>query len=343
MTVLTNKNGLPQPLVDALKADKFKVQGDISVSALIDAPQINILKKKHSWDMEQDVSESLWMLMSQAVNTILDKAHVKDKRKQAFLTVIETIKDESVRFNPTDKEGLHKLANTLLTLMVKFFPETESRYVWENTLHYEYKNKTIYGTFNLYDKVEKRLHEYKVCSVYAYMYPESRRKWTAHNNVVAFMLRNAGFEVNSIDVVAIFKDWSASKLEFSKGDYPTAQFMIIPQQVVDHFKMEKYIHAKMDRHIDALEGRVPECNGEDKWSVNDEWVVRKPGMRNALRKFNKEEEAKEFIRDNKHKYEQELFIQIRPGESKRCATYCPVRDFCPQKIKDDALKEKLEK
>lgn len=341
MTVLTNRNGLPQPLVDALKADKFKVQGDFSVGALIDAPQINVLKKAHSWDLEQDVSESLWMLLGQAVNTILDKAHVKDKRKQAFFTVIETIKDESVKYSPTDKEALQALVSKLLSLMVKFFPETESRYVWENTLHYEYNGKTIYGTFNLYDKIDKRLIEYKVCSVYTYMYPESREKWIAHNNVLAFMLRKADFEVNSIEVVAIFKDWSVSKLGFSKGDYPTEQFMIIPQPVVAHDKMERYIHGKMDQHIAALNGNVPECNGKDKWSVNDEWVVRKPGMKNALRKFNKEEEAKDFITNNQHQYEQALFIQIRPGESKRCATYCPVKDFCQQKVREDKVREEL--
>lgn len=343
MGLMTNKNGLPQPVVDAIKHDTYKVGGDISVTTLIDAPQIRILKKKHGHELESDVSEYLWALMGTAVHHVLERAHIKDTRKQAFMTVLETLKEESRNYSDDDKQRLQQLSDMLIKLMVKFFPEVESRYIWEFTLQYEFGGKILYGTFDIYDKIDKILFDYKVCSVFAYMYPESRKKWAAQTNTYAFMLREQGFEVKDIRIVAIFRDWSASKSEFAKGDYPQQQFMTLPIEVVDHEKMRRYIHNRMELHIEAEKGNIPDCNGNERWATSSEFAISKPGLKKALRVFDKEEDAKEYITKNQAKYDVPLKILNRPGESKRCASYCPVRDFCPQKAAMDKENEKLAK
>lgn len=336
MAFLTNKNGLPQPIVDALKYDTYKVHGNISVTTLIDAPQIRILKYKHRHEISEDVSDMLWALMGTVVHSILERSHIKDSRKRAFLTVIETIKDEMPKFSENDQQALQELANKLIKLMMKFFPELEERYMWETALIYDYKGKLLYGTFDLYDKVEKCLYDYKVCSVYAYMYPESRKKWGAQTNTYAFMLRETlKLEVNEIRIVAIFRDWSASKKEFAKGDYPANQFMTLPIVVVDHEKMRKYIHGRLDLHAEADNGNIPECSGTERWATASEFHVRRKGLKRSVRKFVTEVEAKEFIKDNQHKHPTPLKIEENIGESKRCESYCPVKEFCPQKAAMD--------
>jgi hypothetical protein len=341
MGTLTNKNGLPQPVVDAIKHDSYKFSGTISTTQLIDAPQIRILKKKHGHELDSDVSEYLWALMGTAVHHVLERAHIKDSRKQAFLTVIDVIKEKSLDYTGDDQKALRSLADKLIKLMVQFFPELESRYIWETTLHFEYGGQILSGTFDIYDKVEKCLYDYKVCSVFAYTYPESRKKWAAQTNTYAYMLREAGEEVNEIRIVAIFRDWSASKLEFAKSDYPPQQFMTLPIPVVEHHKMEKYIKGRIDLHIAAENGNVPECSGVERWASASEFAIKKPGLKKALRKFPTEVEAATFIRENQHKHAVPLAIDVRPGESKRCENYCPVRDFCPQKKRMDKEHEEM--
>lgn len=333
MAIVTNKNGLPQPIVDAIGYDTYRIGGDISTTTLIDAPQIRVLKMQHSREIETDASEMLFALMGTAIHHILERAHIKDYRKAAFLTVIETLKDESKDYSQKDQEALQGLINTLVKLMVKFFPELETRYMWEMTLQYEYRGKVLYGTFDLYDKIDKILFDYKVCSVYAYAYPESRKKWAAQTNTYAFLLRESkhAYEVKEIYVVAIFRDWSSSKSKFDKGDYPPQQVVTLPMEIVKHETMRKYIHGRMDLHINAELGEVPDCTGAERWARSSVYSVKSPILKKAIRNFDKERDAMDFIEQNRHRYEVPLSIFLRPGESKRCESYCAVRDFCSQK------------
>ncbi len=341
---LTNTDNLPQIVVDALKYDTYKVAGWIGTTTLIDAPQIRWLKKIHSSEIEQDASEMLFALLGTAMHHILERAHINDYRKRAFVTVIETLKAESGRFNLEAQEKIKALCDQLFKMMEFLFPEISGKYIWEWSLQYEYRGKLLYGTFDVFDKIEKTLFDYKLCSVWAYAYPESRRKWNAQTNVYAFMLRETGYEVNNIYIVALFRDWSASKVEFSKLDYPKKQLMTIPIPVQDQEKVRQYIHAKMDMHIEAEESGAPkECTGVDMWATANEYAVMKPKLKRAIKKFPTEDMANAFIGSEKHKYADPIYVQIRPGERKRCAMYCPVSDFCPQKTRMDKEEEELNK
>ncbi len=336
---MTNLKGLPQPLVDAIAYDTYKVHGDLSCTSMIDSPQVRVLKKRFSREIETDVSEQLWAIMGTMVHSILERSHIKDVKKQAFLTVIESIKEESVKYNEADQRSLQLLIDNIIKLMVKMFPEIDGRYIYETALVYEYGGLILYGTFDLYDKWENHLYDYKVCSVYAYLYPESRRKWTAQTNTYAFLLRNKGYKIDKISIVAIFRDWSAAK-KITNPDYPSEQFMTIPIVVVDHLKMEKWVNARIELHIKAEQGEVPPCSGEDMWRSANEYVAKTPGIKKAIRKFPNEEACDDWIKINKVSYEKGLSKFIRVGEAKRCESYCPVRAFCPQKAKDDADREK---
>lgn len=75
MSKLTNKLDLPQSLVDAVKNDSYsKGDADISVTELQDPPLMRQLKKKHSEEIEEDVSDRIWSLLGQVVHGILERA-----------------------------------------------------------------------------------------------------------------------------------------------------------------------------------------------------------------------------------------------------------------------------
>lgn len=321
----------------ALEYDTYKIGGDISCTTLIDAPQIRVLKKKYSSDIVTDASEMLWALMGTAMHHILERSHITDKRKDAFLTVIDTIRKESSRFGDNDQKKLKELSDKIMQLAGVFFPEMKNRYIWEMTMHFEYNGMVLYGTFDLYDLEEETLYDYKVCSVWAFK-PESQLKWNAQTNVYAFMLREAGYVVNQIKIVAIFRDWQASKAEFAGADYPKHQMLTIPIPVIDQEKMRTYIQMRMDLHIKAEQGEVPDCTDKERWATPNSFAVKKKGIKKALRVFTSQQRgsADEYVKQNNAKNAGLLFIENRIGESKRCDSYCPVRDFCPQKKKLDA-------
>ena len=337
----TNKYNMPDTLADAIKADPYRGGGDISTTTLIDAPQIRILKKRHMGELEADVTDMLWALMGTAVHAILERANIKDARKQAFLTVIDTIKQESKVYTGKDKDALNDLAKRLIQLMDAFFPEIKGRYIFEDRLSFHYRGKELTGQFDLYDTIDKILYDYKLCGVFAYIFPESRKKWAAQLNIYAVMLRDKGYEVKGMKIVAIFRDWSKAKM-FTNRDYPKQQFMTIDIPVQDDEKMRKYIMKKMDLHFDAEEtGIIPECTGEERWASSNTFAVLAKGKVRALRVLDTEGTAQKYILENAHKHKTPLTIEARVGESKRCESYCVVKGFCPQYAK--MPKPKVEK
>ena len=71
---ITNKHGLPQALVNAVQNDPYDGGvADISVTRLIQPPQIGYLAR--GVELEEDVSERIWVLLGQAVHTILERAY----------------------------------------------------------------------------------------------------------------------------------------------------------------------------------------------------------------------------------------------------------------------------
>lgn len=73
--MITNKLGLPAPIVRAVENDPYTSGGsDISATALIDSPKIVALKKQHAGELVEDAADRIWSLIGQATHTILERA-----------------------------------------------------------------------------------------------------------------------------------------------------------------------------------------------------------------------------------------------------------------------------
>jgi hypothetical protein len=72
--MITNRHGLPAPLVNAIRNDPYsRGRSDISVTQLIQPPQPRKLLKGR--DVEEDAADCIWRLLGQAVHTILERAY----------------------------------------------------------------------------------------------------------------------------------------------------------------------------------------------------------------------------------------------------------------------------
>ncbi|HHT9135856.1 MAG TPA: hypothetical protein ACFYEK_01285 [Candidatus Wunengus sp. YC60] len=322
MRKITNKNNLPDTIVKAVTYDTHHtVPGAVSVSALIDSPRIRMLKKK--FDYEEDVSDMLYALLGTAVHHVIERANISSIRQRAFTLVQETLADEA---DPTSKNAgkwLEKKQNELF--------QEDSEWITEQTLSMEIDGYLICGTFDAYHKPTKTLYDYKMCSTYAWTNDKSRAKWRQQTNIYATLLEDAGYPVEKIIVVALFRDWNSHGYGKSK-DYPKSQLCEMELELRKPEKRMEFIKGRVKAHRDAETSEVlPLCTGTERWADADAWAVKEKGKVKALKLAESEKEAQGWIQESRFKNSnKEYEIEFRPGTSTRCEKYCPVAVHCEQ-------------
>lgn len=85
--MLTNKMHLPQQFVDAVTTDYTPTPKRFSATTLLKGTREILLQRRHHDEIEQDVSEMVWLLFGTAVHTILERAKETDTQlKETFIS-----------------------------------------------------------------------------------------------------------------------------------------------------------------------------------------------------------------------------------------------------------------
>ena len=72
----TNQHNVPEEIIRAVHNDSYtRGNSIISVTGLLQPPQIRLLTEKNYEDMTVDVSDEIWKLLGQSVHTILERAN----------------------------------------------------------------------------------------------------------------------------------------------------------------------------------------------------------------------------------------------------------------------------
>lgn len=75
---ITNRHNLPDTFLSFARKDNYsKGKSDISVTTLIDAPRVNILRQQESDKIEVDAVDMIWPLLGTAVHHMLETADPK--------------------------------------------------------------------------------------------------------------------------------------------------------------------------------------------------------------------------------------------------------------------------
>jgi len=82
---ITNKFGVPETLVSLASREYYsKGKSDYSVTEIISPPRIQVLRRKHKAEMEQDVSDMLWSLLGSALHVVAERGqtegHITEER-----------------------------------------------------------------------------------------------------------------------------------------------------------------------------------------------------------------------------------------------------------------------
>lgn len=180
----------------------------------------------------------------------------------------------------------------------------------------------VSGTFDLFDKKNNVITDYKTTSSYKIKKGEFD-EWEKQLNTYAYMLyKNKGIVVEKLQVGAIITDWSETKAEKDE-EYPQAPVIMIDIPLWNMDNVEKYLKEVVGNilYSETLsDEELPGC--EDKWEKPVVYKVIKKGATRG-KNFDTLKEAEEY-RKGREEYE----IIKEGGEWLRCDRYCAVKDFC---------------
>lgn len=204
--------------------------------------------------------------------------------------------------------------------------------IQEERLSINVHGRTITGKADLYHGENKEIRDYKVTSVWSYIYGD-KPEWESQLNIYAYLFRDAGFEVERLAVDAILRDWMASKR--GNEGYPPIPFVSIklPLWFVDtqrNFIDNAVFWLKLHEKDDDID--LPLCTSEQRWARPDTFAIMKNQNKRSTKNFDNAQDAQahaEMLRekDSKNKY----VVEHRQGDQwVRCREYCNVNEFCNQ-------------
>lgn len=192
--------------------------------------------------------------------------------------------------------------------------------VVEERLFAEVDGWVVSGQFDRYLPGFDVIQDWKVTTVYKAQ--SDPGDWERQLNVLAWLARKNGMPVRGLQICAIMRDWAKSR-SLNDGGYPASNVMVIDIPLWPDAVAEEYIRERVQLHQQARDGNPEPCTDEERWYTGDSWAIKKPNAKRAFRVFSTEQEAKDNLTDD-------MVIEHRPGEYKRCQQYCEAAPFCAQ-------------
>ncbi len=195
----------------------------------------------------------------------------------------------------------------------------------EKRLYLEINDWTLTGQTDLYETGNKTISDFKVTSVFSFLLG-GKSEWEAQINLNAMLWRSYGYEVKKGQIVAILRDWQASKAEFDK-EYPQCAVHIVDIPLWDNEECLAYAAERIKLHQAAAampDDHIPCCDPKERWAKPDTFAIKKDGNKRAAKVCETLEEAENLLPTYGPKHS----IEKRSGGDMRCERYCSVAPFC---------------
>jgi len=193
----------------------------------------------------------------------------------------------------------------------------------EERLKVEVLGWTLSGQPDLLDK-DMTLWDFKLTSVWSLMLG-GKTDWAKQLQMYAWLYNKHGFQVKALKNLLVFRDYSQSE-KLRMKDYPETEAEVLEYELLPALEVEGFIEERVRLHQDTEkmpDDLLPGCTPEERWEKPTTWAAMKPGGKRAVRVFESEAEANEYIKNNPA-----LEIIMRPGQCIRCERYCKVNKWC---------------
>lgn len=229
--------------------------------------------------------------------------------------------------------GVHSMFEENLKLKSIMDP----RYDIERTITDKIADRVVSGRFDaLWDG--KHLYDFKTCKTWKKVFDPDMVEWHQQLNIYAHMLRNRGLDIQTINIIAIYMDWSKT-MSLRNAAYPQTPVVeyrlncwpddVAKAYLLERLNLMKSCEETSDEHL-------PECTQEERWMRHDNGnpcvyaLITKEGSTRALKVCATEQEAREFASTSKSIVPGVSWIEVRYAQAKRCEDYCAVNSFCTQ-------------
>lgn len=319
---LSNKLNLPEPIVEAIRNDSYNSgASDISATGLIEPVRIGALKARYGEELTEDVADNIHSLQGQSIHTILERAGGA-LEKQGYIV------ERRFYVDMTMPDGSKWTVSAQIDVLNT-----------NNGTLQDYKVTSVYSVKDgPKEEYVKQLNIGRYClhKGYELLNPDGFTYKAGVDDLSKTTKRQSTYTAEKLQIVAILRDWS--KMEYKrevwdcqkkgfKPKYPEHQVKVLDVPVVSEDDVELYILERAIEHKKARalpEDQLPECTPEERWAKETKWAVMKPGNSRASKLFDTEEDAKISLK----MYGAGAYVEQRPGESTRCASYCPVASKC---------------
>lgn len=199
----------------------------------------------------------------------------------------------------------------------------------EEKLTIDVRGYKVSGTPDLFTGTT--LSDFKFVSVWTTI-DGVKMDWETQLNFYAHLLREHGHTVDTLQIVAMYRDWSKTRAR--EHGYPQQQAAILPVKMWT----PEITAAVLDQHVEqydrAMQGEYAPCTEEERWHRPNEWAVTKKGNKRANRILPTMDAAYKWAKENAprdpEKYLDWFDVQMRPGADARCDNYCSVSAYCNQ-------------
>jgi hypothetical protein len=188
----------------------------------------------------------------------------------------------------------------------------------------------VSGKIDLYSGTEKKVIDYKVTSVWSFMFG-NKPEWEAQLNLYKLLYEKAGFSVDGLEIHAILRDWQQSKV--NGNGYPAIPFQKSLIPVWTTAQAMAYLEERIKLHTEAEslpDEKLPECTAKEKWERQGKVALMKKGRKTAIRLFDEMNFATVALESARKTKKGTFYLEERPGERVRCERYCNAKPFCYQ-------------
>jgi len=304
-------NSIPEPLYDAL-VDSDKEYGE----------EVKDFLKGKSYEDAISVT---------SLNTPPQKLHLIKRHYRDIW--IDPIKD-----------CWHSMmGNVIHWVLEKYAATKPERFIAESRMGVEVNvdGKTCYlhGKFDLYDKDEFALEDWKLTSATNMIYPKTM--YELQLNVLRYIMVNNGYRVDKLKNIYLFPH--LDKTKFSNPLYPQRHERTVDVPIMPMADVLEYIKSRFRIHIENKNAKdidLTPCSDEDRWVRGTYYAIylrKKGGKKGEKQEFSSRAAFKADTKSALFAYRKEnkiskedVFYKTFKGEAKACG-FCKAASFCRQR------------
>lgn len=191
----------------------------------------------------------------------------------------------------------------------------------------------ISAQFDLFDKQELTLYDWKETSVWKFMIGDTE-EWEQQANINLYLMRIHDYTVKSLINIAMLKDWKIREARFGrKEDYPKCAVHVMPLPMWSIGQAQSYINEKVEKHRAEM-ANPPVCTKKERWQRDATFAVMRTDRKRAIpgglcdSRDRAEAVMMHHMKIAPPGDAKKFYIETRNAEPVRCLDFCAVQIYC---------------